>query len=41
MIGCRVSRYIQSAAGSKVQEKLWEDTMEEMKKLTTLPMEFS
>ncbi|KAJ5891242.1 short-chain dehydrogenase/reductase family protein [Penicillium subrubescens] len=35
-----VSKYIRSEAGKNVQEKLWEETMDELKKLTTLPREF-
>lgn len=37
----RVSKYIQSEAGKNVQEELWEETVDELKKLTTLPHEFS
>lgn len=36
----RVSKYIRSAAGKNVQEKLWEETIDELKKLTTLRREF-
>jgi hypothetical protein len=36
----RVSKYIRSEAGRNVQEELWKETMDELKKLTTLPREF-
>ncbi|KAJ5156121.1 Short-chain dehydrogenase/reductase SDR [Penicillium capsulatum] len=35
------SKYIRSPAGKEVQQHLWDETMEEMRKLTTLPVEFS
>ncbi|KAJ5232135.1 hypothetical protein N7468_005091 [Penicillium chermesinum] len=34
------STYIKSTVGQVVQKRLWEETMEEMKKITTLPSEF-
>ncbi|KAJ5307754.1 hypothetical protein N7476_008410 [Penicillium atrosanguineum] len=34
------SKYLQSETGLKVQKKLWDETMVEMKKLATLPSEF-
>ncbi|KAF3387507.1 Short chain dehydrogenase yanD [Penicillium rolfsii] len=35
-----VSKYIRSEAGKNVQEELWKETIDELKKLTTLPREF-
>ncbi|KAJ5605718.1 short-chain dehydrogenase/reductase family protein [Penicillium lagena] len=35
-----VSEYIRSPAGQEVQRKLWVETMEEMQKLTSLPVQF-
>ncbi|CEJ55906.1 hypothetical protein PMG11_02136 [Penicillium brasilianum] len=35
-----VSKYIRSEDGRKVQEKLWEETLDEVKKFTSLPREF-
>jgi hypothetical protein len=35
----RVSKYIRSEAGREVQEKLWDETMVELRKITTLPEE--
>lgn len=35
----RVSKYIRSEAGREVQEKLWDETMVELREITTLPEE--
>jgi hypothetical protein len=34
------NEYISSSAGQEVQKKLWEETVAELSRLTTLPPEF-